>query len=80
MALTTKLLTHLKSGFSKGETTTTYGGHHSQYGGNRSRRLGSNDDDEVVMTENAKRIISLAGKGLALTKDAKTSNLCPQTL
>ena len=46
----------------------------AKYGGNRSRQLDSNYDDEVKMIKNAKRIISQAGEGLALTKDAKKSN------
>ena len=60
-----------KSGFSNGQTTKVYCGRNSQYDGNRSRRLNSNHDDEVEMTKNAKRIISQASGGLALTKDVK---------
>ena len=55
--------------------TTMYGDRCSQYDGNRSRRLNINHDDEVEMTKNAKRIISQASGGLALTKDVKNSNL-----
>ena len=46
-----------------------------QYGGNRSLRLDSRHDDDIAMTKNAKRIISQADRGLALTKDVKNSNL-----
>ena len=60
-----------KSGFSHGQTMKVYCSRNSQYGGNRSRRLNSNHDDEVKMTKNAKRIISQASGGLALTKDVK---------
>ena len=70
-----RTLTHPKSGFSKRETATMCGDRNSRHGSNRSRRLDSSHDDEIEMTTNAKRIISQADRGLALTKDVKISNL-----
>ena len=46
-----------------------YGDHNSQCGGNRGRRLDSHHDDEIEMTNNAKKIISQADRGLALTRE-----------
>ena len=63
--------THPKRGVSKEDTTKMCGDRNSRYGGNRNRRLGSNHDNEIKMTKNAKRIISQADRGLALTKYAK---------
>jgi len=77
-AYSDRTLAHPKSGLSGNNNDVPYGGRHRRYVGNTSQRLNTNYDDEVVkveMTKNAKRIISQADRGLALTKDVKNSNL-----